>query len=347
MSSKPSGVGFPVAEGPTSPECPSRRKVGPSSPQRAIAERQCRPSSSSIGVLECDVLLGRGKLIHTHPGNILYRKAIKARSRLYQREENQGGKQEIAVEVIQEVRDRGGRFLRPSGDNGNWEECPGSVVRTKVKQALRDIIKERSPSDVKRVKMASASSTNRPRGLLLQPPERTSAVSSTAAVKSPSRRSTIHDHTRTTTVSSQLSRIDELAVFIAAANRQPMTGMTSRSLRLLSAATFEQPGLAAALLEQQRTGIIPMPMTTPLFLTQLDRSRLASAATLLQLRNGSVDLAVPHLQQHQLQSMGSNVPLMHSYAGSRGIEQQVQLLSLSRSEKGEIDEVIRGLRYGR
>lgn len=107
------------------------------------SDQECRPHFPAEEILNCDVLLGRGKSIHCHPGNIGYRRAIKERCRLYKSKDDAQEKDDIALEVIQSVKDAGGRFLRPVGCTSRWEECAGAVVRTKVKQALRDIIKER------------------------------------------------------------------------------------------------------------------------------------------------------------------------------------------------------------
>ena len=39
-----------------------------------------KPTDLVDRVLPCDVLLGRGKSIHYHPGNVEYREIVKARS---------------------------------------------------------------------------------------------------------------------------------------------------------------------------------------------------------------------------------------------------------------------------
>ena len=91
-----------------------------------------------------DVLLGRGKSIHMHHGNIEFRRLIKERSIRYATNTAINGRDDLAWEVIDAIEDMGGRFLRPIHNSANWEKCPHAIVRTKVKQALRDTEKIRA-----------------------------------------------------------------------------------------------------------------------------------------------------------------------------------------------------------
>lgn len=100
-------------------------------------------------VKNSDVLLGRGKSIHCHPGNIEYRKVVKEKSRQYQTVEDAAAKDAIAHAVISSVLEKGGKFMRHTIDEERWVECPASIVRTKVKQALRDMVKDRKPMSEK------------------------------------------------------------------------------------------------------------------------------------------------------------------------------------------------------
>lgn len=103
-----------------------------------------------------DVLMGRGKFVHQHSGNIVYRREVKERSLSYS--EGMGLKRDaIAREVIQWVWNKGGRFLRRLDDTYPWEECPNSIVRAKVKQALRDFVKEKTPRRTKAKRSGSES----------------------------------------------------------------------------------------------------------------------------------------------------------------------------------------------
>ena len=49
----------------------------------------------------------------------------------------------IARDILENVHRRGGRFLRPiaRGDASQWETCPYQLALSKVKQALRDVIR--------------------------------------------------------------------------------------------------------------------------------------------------------------------------------------------------------------
>lgn len=91
-----------------------------------------------------DILLGRGKSVHFHPGNIIYRELVKSRSKEYISKTDGKQKDEITQEVIDSVKERGGRFLQLAKDTEHWEVSSEKVVRTRVKQALRDYGKERS-----------------------------------------------------------------------------------------------------------------------------------------------------------------------------------------------------------
>lgn len=91
-----------------------------------------------------DVLLGRGRQVHDHTGNQVYREHIKTESRAYIRANTLKEKDAICQKIVLRVHDKGGLFLRPhkGEEKGRWEECPKAIVWTKVKQALRDIEKE-------------------------------------------------------------------------------------------------------------------------------------------------------------------------------------------------------------
>ena len=93
-------------------------------------------------ILPSDVLLGRGKLVHHHMGNVVYRNEVKERSAEFQVQSSLA-RHAIARDILENVHRRGGRFLRPivRGDASQWEICPIQLVLGKVKQALRDVIR--------------------------------------------------------------------------------------------------------------------------------------------------------------------------------------------------------------
>jgi hypothetical protein len=127
-------------------------------------------SSSSSGrkprlvgaISKVDVLLGRGKRNQNWPGNELFRQFVRVRSKEYIAPgTNKLVRDEIAREVIHQVYQTGGRFLQevteatrtaetcaePStsplrvGDQQTWMIASHSTIRTKTKQALRDLQK--------------------------------------------------------------------------------------------------------------------------------------------------------------------------------------------------------------
>jgi hypothetical protein len=126
------------------------------------------PSSSGrkprlVGTIsKVDVLLGRGKRNQNWPGNELFRQFVRVRSKEYIAPgTNKLVRDEIAREVIHQVYQTGGRFLQevteatrtaetcaePStsplrvGDQQTWMIASHSTIRTKTKQALRDLQK--------------------------------------------------------------------------------------------------------------------------------------------------------------------------------------------------------------
>ena len=93
-------------------------------------------------ILPSDVLMGRGKLVHHHMGNVVFRNEVKDRSGEFQVQCSLA-RDTIARDILENVHRRGGRFLRPiaRGDASQWEICPIRLALTKVKQALRDAIR--------------------------------------------------------------------------------------------------------------------------------------------------------------------------------------------------------------
>lgn len=92
---------------------------------------------------ERDILCGRGALMLWHPGNQFFRRLIQSHRQHYffaRRQE----KKNIASEIINEIRDHGGRFLRralPSDGTNNvnaWVEIDDERAYQKTCQALRE-----------------------------------------------------------------------------------------------------------------------------------------------------------------------------------------------------------------
>ena len=84
-----------------------------------------------------DVLYGRGGKANHHPGNKRYldlKERMKARYRAVAKKE----KAQVSQELVDAVRDWGGRFLKQEVKDGSWFVVPDAVARKKAGQALRE-----------------------------------------------------------------------------------------------------------------------------------------------------------------------------------------------------------------
>jgi CheY-like chemotaxis protein len=108
-----------------------------------------------------DVLLGRGTPTVNYPGNVAFRQLIKQRKAEYTASSKHKTKDRMAREVMTQILDKGGRFLRcvdpieleplglslpplpdnntaANGDQKVWAAVDEEVALEKIKQALRD-----------------------------------------------------------------------------------------------------------------------------------------------------------------------------------------------------------------
>jgi hypothetical protein len=108
-----------------------------------------------IEIKKSDVLLGRGKRVHTWSGNVAFRKLCEAAAAAYRACSSSTGdgnaKETIVQKVIDQVHGAGGRFLREQellAVDGTrytvWLTVPPAQVRIKVKQACRDTVRIRA-----------------------------------------------------------------------------------------------------------------------------------------------------------------------------------------------------------
>ncbi len=96
------------------------------------------PLSARISIpWQNDVLLGRGKGFYQHTGNIRFRYWIESRSRQYDQATTSAEKKRITMEVIQLVREGGGRFLRD--EKCGWIEVNDETARQKVAHVFRSL----------------------------------------------------------------------------------------------------------------------------------------------------------------------------------------------------------------
>ena len=85
-----------------------------------------------------DVVMGRGGKSNNHPGNKkFHRKKKDLQPKYLSCSRNQ--KRKVAKELIDWVFQNGGRFLRKTESNGEWEEAPFDKVILKSSQALRTV----------------------------------------------------------------------------------------------------------------------------------------------------------------------------------------------------------------
>ena len=87
-----------------------------------------------------DVLMGRGRKLQKHPGNIQFRKWIAEQITEYEIA-NKHRKTEMAEKIVSQVYQNGGRFLKqcPSAnkDGTTWEEIDDTAARLKVAYTFR------------------------------------------------------------------------------------------------------------------------------------------------------------------------------------------------------------------
>lgn len=87
-------------------------------------------------VTDNDVLSGRGGGTNSHPGNRVYRDLIMGHMARYETATKKE-KPDIARDIVQLVRDKGGRFLRKDEKDGMWYDIGDDAARDKTSQALR------------------------------------------------------------------------------------------------------------------------------------------------------------------------------------------------------------------
>ena len=100
------------------------------------------PSASNIvGVpTNNDVILGRGKRAQMHPANLRLRFRLEELLQEYDRACREG-KGDIVIDLISDVKTRGGRFLKLRDDGGTWETVPDRIIRKKIAHDFRTVRK--------------------------------------------------------------------------------------------------------------------------------------------------------------------------------------------------------------
>lgn len=100
------------------------------------------PFNFPIGVNGNDVLCGRGKGANNFIGNRRFRDIVMKFRETYSASSRRSDKRNICLQIIHEVKTRGGRFLvKNEGKNRNtseWTILTGDKILIKVSQALRE-----------------------------------------------------------------------------------------------------------------------------------------------------------------------------------------------------------------
>lgn len=105
----------------------------------SVVERLETVKPSAIGLSEtkdADVLSGRGGGTNLHPGNRYFRQLIVSHSSSYDKA-TKSKKPLVARDVVQQIRRRGGRFLRKDSTDGLFYEIGDDLAREKASQAFR------------------------------------------------------------------------------------------------------------------------------------------------------------------------------------------------------------------
>lgn len=87
-----------------------------------------------------DILLGRGKTLH-HLGNICFRQFVKQYSEEYD-ETPRNHRRLVLVKVVQDLKNRGIRFLRQVEDSEEWIESSAADMENTVGQVFRNLRKK-------------------------------------------------------------------------------------------------------------------------------------------------------------------------------------------------------------
>ena len=83
-----------------------------------------------------DVLMGRDKIAQCHPGNYLYLRVIDDFQERYNNAPSKKEKGMMAVEIMNMIKESGGRFLKMD-DQFGWVEAEDSLSKDKITTAFR------------------------------------------------------------------------------------------------------------------------------------------------------------------------------------------------------------------
>ncbi|CAB9510725.1 expressed unknown protein [Seminavis robusta] len=99
------------------------------------------PAYEIIEPGDTDVLMGRGGKNNQHVGNERLRDMARAIRDKY-KASSKKGKSNLSRDLVQQVRDLPGRFLKRNPVTNEWEDVGDEIAREKVSQVLRDAVSE-------------------------------------------------------------------------------------------------------------------------------------------------------------------------------------------------------------
>ena len=133
--------GIPTEHFPLTPEGEIDRKFHVEHwEKRRLHERNTRRIVHVTVLSRRDVLLGTGKRVQYHIGNVRYRKLIEDCLGIYEKS-TYGQKKQINEEIMDIIKSSGGRFLKDDGMG--WCEVDEATAREKVGNAFRGMRKTR------------------------------------------------------------------------------------------------------------------------------------------------------------------------------------------------------------
>ena len=102
-----------------------------------ITENKASESSLIPVPKRMDVLLGRGKVIQEHPGNLRYRHLIETSRERYERS-SKFEKTAVAEVIVRMIKESNGRFSKQDDDGTGWVVVSDEIAREKVAHAFRN-----------------------------------------------------------------------------------------------------------------------------------------------------------------------------------------------------------------
>ncbi len=110
-----------------------------SSDEEPNEEDTCKVFPSSYRLATHDVMCGRNKISDNHRGNIRFRALVEKHCIIYVDENTSKVKRKaIVTEIINQVKSKGGYFLKQDSEGGDFQEISLKNIREKIVHSLRD-----------------------------------------------------------------------------------------------------------------------------------------------------------------------------------------------------------------